>query len=403
MITLDLTGDGFMQVAVPTAAVPADGAAFVDVSGQIAAPGGRIELRAATVKQTIRDVVNVSGNLSAQSVSGRSGAIVLGGAGGNVAVAGRLDASAGRNVAATDGGTIAVTGDTVAIADGASISAASESAKGGNIHVTGTSVAIAAAALDASGATGSGTILIGGGLRGTFVLPHAEDVTIMAGASLRADATQDGDGGTVVAWSDGTTSVAGTLTAMGAGDGDGGMIETSGHTLNVGGISVNASAPGGIAGTWLLDPYNLTVTSGATTAAESPAGTWTSSAGGSVVFNTDIESGTEWRHQCRAADQRHAGRHGNGRRERECSDLLEHRYRAHAHCLEQRQHQRRHHGDQRLGRARHQSEHRERLRAGKWNGRIQSEQCIDHAVRGESRPDDRGLCLYRDQQPGGGG
>src|SRR6202011_2837093 len=92
--------------------------ALIDVSGKISSAGGSIELKAATVKQAIRDAVNVSGTLSARSVSGRSGAIVLGGgAGGNVRVAGRLIASAGRQARATNGGRLALAGRRVTIAD----------------------------------------------------------------------------------------------------------------------------------------------------------------------------------------------------------------------------------------------------------------------------------------------
>ena len=290
-ITLDVSGDGFMQVAVPTAATTRDRKALVDVSGRITAAGGLIELRAATVKQAIRDVVNVSGSLSARSVSGRSGAIVLGGgAGGNVTVAGRLNTSAGRQARATNGGTIFVTGHSVTIADKASINATSKGAKGGAIGITGATVSVGAAAFDASGATGGGTIFIGGGLHGTGALAHAGAVDIAPGATLRADATRAGDGGTVVAWSDGATSVRGLLSAMGAGFGNGGKIETSGHDLAITGITVNASAPRGATGTWLLDPYNLTVSSAATTATQSPTGTWTSNAGGSIVLNTDVSA-----------------------------------------------------------------------------------------------------------------
>ena len=79
-ITLDVHGDGFMQVAVPSASKAADGKGLVDVSGRISAAGGSIELRAATVKQAVHNAVNVSGTLSARSLSGHSGSIVLGGA-----------------------------------------------------------------------------------------------------------------------------------------------------------------------------------------------------------------------------------------------------------------------------------------------------------------------------------
>src|SRR6202047_1783552 len=178
-VTLDLAGDGFMQVAVPSAATTGNHKAMVDVAGRISAAGGSIELKAATVKQAIRDAVNVSGTLSARSVSGRSGAIVLGGgAGGNVTVAGRLNASAGRKTKATNGGAITVTGHNVTIANNASIKATSKDAKGGTISVTGTTVSVGAAALDASGASGGGTILIGGDQQGTGSLAHAETVDI---------------------------------------------------------------------------------------------------------------------------------------------------------------------------------------------------------------------------------
>ncbi|MEA2793519.1 MAG: mucin9, partial [Bradyrhizobium sp.] len=290
-ITLDLAGDGFMQVAVPTASKARNGKALIDVSGRISAAGGSIELKAATVKQAIRDAVNVSGTLSARSLSGRSGAIVLGGgAGGRVTVAGRLDASAGRKAKATNGGAIAVTGHSVTIADKASVKATSKSAKGGAISITGTTVAIGAAALDASGTTGGGNILIGGGVQGTGALAHAAVVGIASGATIRADAIRQGDGGTVVAWSDGATSVKGLLSATGAGLGKGGTIETSGHELDVIGIAVNASAPFGAAGTWLLDPFNLTVSNTTSSATQSPTGTWTSNAGGSIVLNTDVDA-----------------------------------------------------------------------------------------------------------------
>src|ERR1700722_871623 len=196
-ITLDLSGDGFMQVAVPTAATAKKHRALVDVSGRIATVGGSIELKAATVKQAIRDVVNVSGSLSARSISGHPGAIVLnGGAGGNVNVAGRLNVSAVRYAKATKGGTIAVAGHSVTIADKASIKATSTSARGGAISVTGATVAVGAAVFDASGATGGGAIFIGGGPHGTGALAHAGTVSIASGATLRADATRAGNGGT---------------------------------------------------------------------------------------------------------------------------------------------------------------------------------------------------------------
>ena len=89
--TLNLTGDNFLQVAVPTDTKTADGQALIDVSGKVRAAGGSVQLKAATVAQAIRNAVNVPGELSVASASARGGAITLsGGSGGDVSVAGRL-------------------------------------------------------------------------------------------------------------------------------------------------------------------------------------------------------------------------------------------------------------------------------------------------------------------------
>ena len=130
--TLDLSGDGFLQVAVPTGAVTADGKPLVDESGHIVATGGTVQLSAATVAQALRDAVHVSGSIDAHSISGHEGLIIIdGGEGGTVDVSGRAS-TAGAN------------------------------APGGVIVATGTAVTLAPSAhLDASGTSG-GTVLVGG-------------------------------------------------------------------------------------------------------------------------------------------------------------------------------------------------------------------------------------------------
>ena len=91
--TLDFSGDGFLQVAVPSLS-SGDGKALIQHSGTIQAGGGRVEMKAATARQFAREAINLSGVVEARSVSGRSGAIVLGGGeGGAVNVSGRLDTS----------------------------------------------------------------------------------------------------------------------------------------------------------------------------------------------------------------------------------------------------------------------------------------------------------------------
>lgn len=57
----------------------------------------------------------------------------------------------------------------------------------------------------------------------------------------------------------GQVNVEGTLDASAPNGGNGGSIETSAAFAHIGAASINASAPKGKAGTWLVDPYDLTI------------------------------------------------------------------------------------------------------------------------------------------------
>ncbi|HML42789.1 MAG TPA: GLUG motif-containing protein, partial [Hyphomicrobium zavarzinii] len=256
---LDLTGDGFLQVAIPPGTVSAR--ALIDSSGRIKAPGGRVELKAATVRRAIRDAVNVSGTIAAKSVSGVDGAIVLGGGeGGNVNVTGTLDAGG-----ATKGGAVDVSGRSVRIDGDARISTRSEAAKGGAVTITASDkITLGKAKIDASGATGGGHVRIGGDLQGGGTLTRAHDVVIGADAEIRADAAADGNGGTIIVWSDSLTSFEGRISARGGAlGGDGGFVEVSGkQVLDYRGLADLTSYKGRF-GTLLLDPYDITIWSGA--------------------------------------------------------------------------------------------------------------------------------------------
>lgn len=208
--TLDLNGDGFMQVAVPTGTTTAKGRALVSNSGRINAAGGTVELRAATVATAIRDAVNMSGVIAANSVSWHDGAITLGGGpGGAVNVTGTLDASA-------------------------PLASSQPPANGGSITVAGARVRIGHhTVLNASGARG-GSVLVG--VTGPGGVGEAQSTTIASGAQILAE---------------GNNSVAGS----------GGTIETSGGTLKLGKATISA----GRGGSWLTDPDNLIIDSTAAT------------------------------------------------------------------------------------------------------------------------------------------
>ena len=156
------------------------------------------------------------------------------------------------------GGDVVVSADKVVV--GGTIAARGSNGAGGTVVVTGNDVTLtSAAAIDASGTSG-GTVLIGGDRAGGSdaalkflpqTIANAQNTTIEAGATITADGAS-GAGGNVVVWSDGTTSFGGAISAKGL---SGGFIETSGHTFNFTGGSVNA----GVGGSWLLDPVDLTI------------------------------------------------------------------------------------------------------------------------------------------------
>mgnify|MGYP006946328417 CR=1 FL=1 len=118
----------------------------------------------------------------------------------------------------------------------------------------------------AQGEQGGGAILIGGDWQGgasaerrVFANPkaiyQATTVTMEAGAVVDASATENGNGGTVVLWSDiknsnSVTTVDGSIFTKGSSKG--GYIETSGYKLKPNGI-VDA----GQGGMWLIDPVDI--------------------------------------------------------------------------------------------------------------------------------------------------
>ncbi len=234
---LDLSGDGFLQVAVPSEIGGDD--ALIDVAGTLAADGGLVEIRAATARDAARRAVNLSGVVEARSVGGRSGAVILGGGdGGQVRISGRVDVSAPWRTEPA--------------------AAAPPPARPSEIVVTGVNIALAGATLDASGPARGGSIRIGGELRGGGTLQRAVVTSVDATSVIHADATESGDGGTIILWSDGLTEFAGHVSAKGGPEGgSGGFAEVSGKgRLAFTGTADLSAAMGGF-GTLLLDPYSV--------------------------------------------------------------------------------------------------------------------------------------------------
>jgi filamentous hemagglutinin family protein len=282
--TIDLHGDGLLSLEVtsPVRQRPANGEALVSNTGTITAQGGTVLLTASAVDGIVQDLVRAGGAVSADTdAAGRTGRVVVSGTGGAVRIEGRVSATG--TAANTRGGSVEVVGDRSWVAPGAQV--------------------------DASGSAGGGRINIGTNGRGAAATRLARRTGIAQGATVRADATTQGSGGTVIVNSADYTAHGGEISARGGpGGGDGGFVEVSGQKgLDITG-RVNVSAGlGGLMGTFLIDPTNLTIVAdadsrvnvssatysdGVLSAAEPPTGDAFLGAGsvGAFVGNLQLEA-----------------------------------------------------------------------------------------------------------------
>lgn len=155
-------------------------------------------------------------------------------------------------------------GNTGGVQAGGRISVDNPVGKGGLVTITGKEVTLTSGAqISANGSSGGGEILIGGDWQGTGPLLQSAFATVEAGAEIGANATDEGNGGKIVIWSDisnpnSVTKVGGTLSATGGPNGgDGGQIETSGKVLDI--ANIELTTIGENIGLWLLDPTNVTI------------------------------------------------------------------------------------------------------------------------------------------------
>lgn len=199
---VDLYGDGLLHLAVATNGQQRD--LSVENAGTIVANAGKVIMTAAAASDVVNSVINTSGVIEAKGLVSKGGEIILTGAGATVKVSGKLDAS---------------------------------------------------------GKTGGGDIKIGGDYQGGGTLEKADETFVSASAEIKANAEDAGLGGTIIVWANEVAEAVGKFFAQGgANGGDGGLIETSSTgALFVEGIYVNALAPKGKAGDWLLDPSTINI------------------------------------------------------------------------------------------------------------------------------------------------
>jgi filamentous hemagglutinin family protein len=135
------------------------------------------------------------------------------------------------------------------------------SAPAGTIKLLGDRIGILDGAnINVSGATGGGTVFIGGAFQGNGTEINALRTYIAPDVKINADALDSGNGGTVIVWADEVTGFYGNITAKGIDAG--GFVEVSGKENLIFRGKVDTSAASGISGTLLLDPTDITIASG---------------------------------------------------------------------------------------------------------------------------------------------
>ena len=254
-VSLDMVGDGLISLKVDQAAF---NAAIVN-TGSIEANGGTVLLKASSANALFDTVINSTGIIRADSIANVNGRIILdGGSTGITEVTGEITAR-GLNTGEM-GGSISVLGDKVGL--------------------------LGSGKLDASGDAGGGTVLVGGNWQGSGSERRASRTIVASNANIDVSATNNGNGGTVVVWSDGRTDMDGSIKATGGiNGGNGGNVETSGKVaLDLKG-RVDVTAANGQGGQWLLDPTDIRIT--AANANLASAGPTYQDNGGGVTATVD--------------------------------------------------------------------------------------------------------------------
>ena len=300
--TVDLYGDGLMEVAVSDDVI----SQTVTNTGTINAAGGKIALTAAAGKNIVNSLITVKGELHAPTVSTHRGHIYIYAEGSN-AVAGNVEANKGKKA-----GSSKVVVDAVLDVSGKRTGEA-----GGTLDILAdTTRILSGTRIDASGDAGGGYVRIGGDFHGAGQAATALSTVVEDGAFIDARSLSTGDGGHVVVWADQETAFEGQININADGEsGNGGFAETSGsHYLYVGrNAFVNAGSRRGRRGTWLLDPYDITIQTAAGTTAATGNPNFAANGAASYVLVSTIEAALNSNTNVTiTTDFAHGGATGNG-------------------------------------------------------------------------------------------
>jgi filamentous hemagglutinin family protein len=251
----------------------------LDNQGGIISSQGQVFLKSDIAQSFVDQSINHS-NLQATELVNDNGIFKLVSNSGNIK-ANNIQLSSGKRGATSNSGVLD----------------ASTDFDGGIISIEGNQISIQEnSILNATGKNQGGQIKIGGDWQGQGSMIQAETTSIDKNTTINASSLGEGDGGTIVVWSDiknpsSVTSVKGDLIAS-AINGQGGNIETSGYHLDISSVNINASSDQGADGLWLIDPVDFTIASSGGDMTGSAL--TTSLASQSVtILSSDGSSGTE--------------------------------------------------------------------------------------------------------------
>jgi filamentous hemagglutinin family protein len=253
-VTLDFVGDGLINFtinqAVTGTVLDKDGNVLEDAilnSGSIQANGGQVMLTALNASDVIKNVVNNTGIIEANTVVNKGGKIFLMG-NGNVNMAGSITAKG--DDAGENGGEITIDAVSATI-DNGTLDVTSQFAQGGAIDITGTSWVSLGGLVNASGVSGGSVTVNAGGLsiaapvlaRGTTGDGGSINLTTLFKSWENTDGVLDvsgANGGSIrhIASQQITTSA--TYLAVGS-TGVGGSIDVSAPALKFLSTQINAS------------------------------------------------------------------------------------------------------------------------------------------------------------------
>ncbi|MEG5072695.1 CHAT domain-containing protein [Microcoleus sp. B3-D2] len=199
------------------------------------------------------------------------------------------------NLAVNPNGEVVLTGNvSVPVTAGTAIASGSLNVSGntgGTVNILGDKVGVIAGNIDASGINGGGNVLIGGDYQGLGTVPNASRTFVSSNSTINANAVSNGNGGRVIVWADETTRFNGNITARGGlFSGNGGFVEVSGkQSLDFQGL-VDLRSTFGIAGTLLLDPTDITISTDVDTGGTLSGEAFTPSDGTSTINNGTLQT-----------------------------------------------------------------------------------------------------------------